>query len=106
MIGPGFTIWLTGLSGAGKSTLARSIGQYLEEYDYPVEVLDGEVMRASLSVGLGFSREDRDTNGRRIAYLCNLLTRNGSSALQLLSPPIAKRGHGHGTKLAVSPKCM
>ncbi len=72
-----FTIWFTGLSGAGKSTLARAIERHLKALGRNVEVLDGDIVRTHLSKGLGFSREDRDTNIRRIAFVCNLLTRNG-----------------------------
>jgi adenylyl-sulfate kinase len=77
MIDTGFTIWFTGLSGAGKSTLARAIERHLKAIDRNVEVLDGDIVRTHLSKGLGFSREDRDTNIKRIAFVCNLLTRNG-----------------------------
>ena len=77
MTNTGFTIWLTGLSGAGKSTLAWLIEGRLRALDHNVEVLDGDVVRTHLSKGLGFSREDRDTNIKRIAFVCNLLTRNG-----------------------------
>jgi adenylylsulfate kinase len=73
----GFTIWLTGLSGAGKSTLAQAMEQYLKRRGRRVEVLDGDVVRTHLSKGLGFSREDRDTNIKRIAFVCKLLSRNG-----------------------------
>lgn len=73
----GFTIWLTGLSGAGKSTIAQLLEQRLKERDTRVEILDGDVVRTHLSKGLGFSREDRDTNIKRIAFVCSLLTRNG-----------------------------
>jgi adenylyl-sulfate kinase len=73
----GFTIWLTGLSGAGKSTLAWAIERYLKAFDRNVEVLDGDIVRTHLSKGLGFSREDRNTNIQRIAFVCHLLTRNG-----------------------------
>src|SRR5258706_13215393 len=72
----GCTIWLTGLSGAGKSTIAQLLEKRLKEYGMEVEVLDGDVVRTHLSKGLGFSREDRDTNIKRIAFVCGLLTRN------------------------------
>ena len=77
MINTGFTTWFTGLSGAGKSTLAWAIERRLKALDRNVEVLDGDTVRTHLSKGLGFSREDRDTNIQRIAFVCNLLTRNG-----------------------------
>src|SRR2546423_7886871 len=73
----GFTIWFTGLSGAGKSTLSEIIEQRLRARGRNVEVLDGDIVRTHLSKGLGFSREDRDTNIKRIAFVCGLLTRNG-----------------------------
>ncbi|MBA2681480.1 MAG: adenylyl-sulfate kinase [Ktedonobacteraceae bacterium] len=77
MTNPGFTIWFTGLSGAGKSTLSEAIAQRLSQHGRNVEILDGDEVRTHLSKGLGFSREDRDTNIKRIAYVCSLLTRNG-----------------------------
>lgn len=73
----GVTIWLTGLSGAGKSTVAEALGARLRALGRRVEVLDGDAVRTHLSKGLGFSREDRDTNVRRIGYVAHLLTRNG-----------------------------
>ncbi len=73
----GVTIWFTGLSGAGKSTLAEALTRHFLERGRNVEVLDGDEVRTHLSKGLGFSREDRDTNIKRIAYVCKLLTRNG-----------------------------
>src|SRR5436309_9039221 len=76
MANTGFTIWFTGLSGAGKSTLSEVIEQRLKERGRKVEVLDGDVIRTNLNKGLGFSREDRDTNIKRIAFVCSLLTRN------------------------------
>ncbi len=76
MANTGFTIWFTGLSGAGKSTLSEIIEQRLKERDRKVEILDGDIVRTHLSKGLGFSREDRDTNIKRIAFVCSLLTRN------------------------------
>ncbi len=77
MSNKGFTIWFTGLSGAGKSTLAEAIEERFNAYGRSVEVLDGDIVRTHLSKGLGFSREDRDTNIKRIAFVCSLLTRNG-----------------------------
>jgi adenylyl-sulfate kinase len=73
----GCTIWLTGLSGAGKSTVAALVARDLRARGARVEVLDGDVVRRHLSKGLGFSREDRDTNIRRIAFVADLLSRNG-----------------------------
>ena len=77
MANTGFTIWFTGLSGAGKSTLAEVIERRLKDQGRNVEILDGDIVRTHLSKGLGFSREDRDTNIKRIAFVCSLLTRNG-----------------------------
>src|SRR5947209_3892102 len=73
----GFTIWFTGLSGAGKSTLSEVVEHRLKARERKVEILDGDIVRTHLSKGLGFSREDRDTNIKRIAFVCSLLTRNG-----------------------------
>lgn len=77
MANTGFTVWFTGLSGAGKSTLSEAIERRLKAHGRNVEILDGDVVRTHLSKGLGFSREDRDTNIKRIAFVCSLLTRNG-----------------------------
>jgi adenylyl-sulfate kinase len=73
----GFTLWFTGLSGAGKTTISEIVEQQLRERGSRVEVLDGDVVRENLSKGLGFSKEDRDTNIRRIAFVADLLSRNG-----------------------------
>ena len=73
----GFTLWFTGLSGAGKTTISRIVEDQLRERGSRVEVLDGDVVRENLSKGLGFSKEDRDTNIRRIAFVADLLSRNG-----------------------------
>src|SRR5215210_6824723 len=83
----GFTLWFTGLSGAGKTTLARLIETELQARGHRVEVLDGDVIRTNLSKGLGFSKEDRDTNIRRIGFVCNLLTRNGVVAIAAAISP-------------------
>jgi adenylylsulfate kinase len=80
-------LWLTGLSGAGKSTLARKVGADLTQRGYPVEVLDGDEIRLSLSKGLGYSREDRDTNVRRIGFVARLLARNGVVAVVAVISP-------------------
>ena len=74
----GFTLWFTGLSGAGKTTIAHRVGEVLEQrLGRSVEILDGDVVRTHLSRGLGFSREDRDTNIRRIGWVCHVLTKHG-----------------------------
>src|SRR6266849_2605956 len=76
MMNTGFTIWFTGLSGSGKSTLSEVIEQHMKALGRNIEVLDGDIVRTHLSKGLGFSREDRDTNIKRIGFVCSLLTRN------------------------------
>jgi adenylyl-sulfate kinase len=73
----GVVVWLTGLSGAGKSTIADALAPELRAAGKKVELLDGDVVRTHLSKGLGFSREDRDTNIARIAFVAHLLSRNG-----------------------------
>jgi adenylyl-sulfate kinase len=83
----GFTLWFTGLSGAGKSTLAVAVEQELRRRGMKVEVLDGDVVRTNLSKGLGFSKEDRDINIRRIGFVCNLLTRNEVVAIAAAISP-------------------
>jgi len=77
----GFTLWFTGLSGAGKTTVAEIVEKELRERIGNVEVLDGDIVRTNLSKGLGFSREDRDTNILRIGFVANLLTRNGVAVI-------------------------
>ena len=83
----GFTIWFTGLSGAGKTTVSRIVEKELRARGYKVEVLDGDVVRENLSKGLGFSKEDRDTNIRRIGFVCELLTRNDVIAIAAAISP-------------------
>jgi adenylylsulfate kinase len=77
----GFTLWFTGLSGAGKTTIAEIVGPELERRGLVVEYLDGDVVRTHLSKGLGFSKEDRDTNIERIGWVASRLTRHGAAAL-------------------------
>ena len=84
---PGFTIWFTGLSGAGKTTISEIVAPTLRERGLKVEVLDGDVVRTNLSKGLGFSKEDRDTNIRRIAFVADLLSRNGVGVITAAISP-------------------
>ncbi len=85
--GQGYTIWFTGLSGAGKTTVANVVAAELRRRGHKVEVLDGDVVRQNLSKGLGFSKEDRDTNIRRIGFVCQLLSRNGVVAIAAAISP-------------------
>jgi adenylylsulfate kinase len=73
----GVTVWFTGLSGAGKTTITRAVAEELRSQECQLEILDGDVVRENLTKGLGFSKEDRDINIRRIGFVANLLTRNG-----------------------------
>ena len=77
----GFILWFTGLSGAGKSTISAMIFDRLRAHEAKTEILDGDVVRTHLSKGLGFSKEDRDTNIRRIGFVCELVSRNGVIAI-------------------------
>ncbi len=83
----GCTVWFTGLSGAGKSTVSEIIEAELKQRSLRVEVLDGDVIRTHLSKGLGFSKADRDTNIRRIGWVCEVLTRNGVVAIAAAISP-------------------
>jgi adenylyl-sulfate kinase len=83
----GFTLWFTGLSGAGKTTVSEILIRRLREQGAKVEVLDGDIVRTHLSKGLGFSKEDRDTNIRRIGFVCELLSRNGVIAIAAAISP-------------------
>ncbi|MGH2751533.1 MAG: adenylyl-sulfate kinase [Actinomycetota bacterium] len=83
----GCVIWFTGLSGSGKTTIAHVLEDKLAAADVPVELLDGDVVRENLSKGLGFSKEDRDTNIRRIAFVAHLLQRNGAFVITAAISP-------------------
>lgn len=73
----GVTVWFTGLSGAGKTTISHALAEKLVAQGCKLEILDGDIVRENLTKGLGFSKEDRDTNIRRIGFVAHLLTRNG-----------------------------
>lgn len=83
----GCVIWFTGLSGSGKTTIAHAVEDKLLDAGVPIEVLDGDVVRENLSKGLGFSKEDRDTNIRRIAFVAHLLQRNGAFVITAAISP-------------------
>lgn len=83
----GFTVWFTGLPSSGKSTLARMLANELSERGVQVELLDGDATRLTLSKGLGFSKEDRDDNIRRIGFVCRVLSRHGVCAIAAAISP-------------------
>ena len=90
----GFTLWFTGLSGSGKSTISERVALRLKKAGLAVEVLDGDIVRTNLSKGLGFSREDRDENIKRVGFVCQLLARNGVAAVaSVISPYREARDH-------------
>ena len=83
----GFVVWFTGLSGSGKSTLAAMLGAEIARRGVHVETLDGDEVRLHLSKGLGFSKEDRDTNIRRIGFVAKLIARAGGCAITAAISP-------------------
>ena len=85
--GGGFTLWFTGLSGSGKSTIAHLVGPELDRRGLIVEYLDGDTVRTHLSKGLGFSKEDRDTNIERIGWVASRLTRHGAAVIAAAISP-------------------
>jgi adenylyl-sulfate kinase len=94
----GFTIWFTGLPCSGKSTLAELVKGELEARGRTVDILDGDVVRTHLTKGLGFSKEDRDENIRRIGFVCRLISRHGGVAIAAaISPYRAIRDEVRGT---------
>ena len=83
-----FCLWFTGLSGAGKSTVSHAVYERLHAMDLSqIELLDGDVVRTHLTKGLGFSKEDRDTNVLRIGWVCQLLVRHGAAAITAAISP-------------------
>src|SRR6476619_6115399 len=92
----GFTLWFTGLSGAGKTPISEHVSDELHKRGSKLEILDGDVIRENLSKGLRFSKEDRDTNLRRIAFVADLLSRNGVPVITAAISPYAEiRGEAH-----------
>ncbi|MBE9041959.1 adenylyl-sulfate kinase [Oscillatoriales cyanobacterium LEGE 11467] len=88
----GVTVWFTGLSGAGKTTITKAVAEKLTSQGCKLEILDGDIVRENLTKGLGFSKEDRDINVRRIGFVSHLLTRNGVIVLvSAISPYRAVR---------------
>ncbi len=88
----GFTLWFTGLSGSGKSAVADRVGLRLEEeYGHKVERLDGDIVRQHLTADLGFTKEDRNTNIKRVSFVAQLLSRNGVSVLASFISPYRER---------------
>lgn len=88
----GFCVWFTGLSGAGKTTIAEILARLLQEHGRVVTVLDGDVVRTHLSKGLGFSKEDRDTNIRRIGFVASEIVRHSGAVIcAAISPYQATR---------------
>ena len=86
-MGSQFVIWLTGLSASGKTTIALQLATKLREHDFKVELLDGDAIRKELSADLGFSRQDRREQIRRVVYLCKLLSKNGITCIvSVISP--------------------
>jgi adenylylsulfate kinase len=83
----GVTLWFTGLSGSGKTTIAKAVERELRTRHCNVEMLDGDIVRTNLSKGLGFNKEDRDINVRRIGFVANLLSRNGVVAITAAISP-------------------
>jgi adenylylsulfate kinase len=88
--GGGFTLWFTGLSGSGKTTIAHLVGPELDRRGHIVEYLDGDTVRTHLSKGLGFSKEDRDTNIERIGWVASRLTRHGAAVIAAAISPYAE----------------
>jgi adenylylsulfate kinase len=96
--GRGFVVWLTGLSGAGKTTIAHALAERLKAAGYKVEILDGDVVRQHFSKGLGFSKEDRIENIKRVAYVAHLLARNGVVVIVALISPY-REGRNYARQL-------
>jgi adenylyl-sulfate kinase len=95
-----WTIWFTGLSGSGKSTLAGKLAAYLDNDDLPYELIDGDIVREEICRGLGFSKEDRDENIRRIGYIARLLNRHNIISIVAAISPYRQARENVRTKIA------
>jgi adenylylsulfate kinase len=84
---PGFVVWLTGLPCSGKSTISGWVSKAIRDTGRNIEILDGDIVRTNLTKGLGFEREDRDTNVRRVGFVANLLSRNGTAVICAVVSP-------------------
>lgn len=100
----GFCVWLTGLSGAGKSTTAEALTDLLTAHQRVVTALDGDVVRTHLSKGLGFSKEDRDTNVRRIGFVAAEIVRHGGAVICAVISPY--REAREACRALVGPDCF
>lgn len=87
----GFTVWLTGLSGSGKTAIAKPLTRALKDRGLKVERLDGDIVRQSLTSDLGFTKEDRDENIKRVTFVAKLLTRNGVAVICSFISPYRER---------------
>lgn len=90
----GVTIWFTGLPSSGKSTIARLLERQFRKWNIKTELLDGDVIRTNLSKGLGFTKEDRDINIKRVGFVCQLLTRNDVAAIVSVVSPYRETRDG------------
>lgn len=88
---PGFTVWLTGLSGAGKTAIAKPLAEALRSRALRAERLDGDIVRRELTSDLGFTKEDRDENIRRVTFVARLLSRNGVAVICSFISPYRER---------------
>ena len=98
----GFCVWLTGLSGAGKTTIAEAVNRELLARGRKVTLLDGDIVRMHLSKGLGFSREDRDANIKRIGFVASEIVRHGGAVICAAISPY--HGARHESRLMVGPE--
>ena len=94
----GVTVWFTGLPSSGKSSIARILERQFRKWNIKTELLDGDIIRTNLSKGLGFSKEDRETNIKRLGFVCHLLTKNGICAIASAISPY-REGRDYNRKM-------